>query len=147
MEAINFKALRPWALGLFLILIPIWLTDLLGLRPDHRPRVEKPAPESPSAKPALKLHEPTTIDRDAFLASFIRQAGADLVPCVRDSLGPSGTVTFLARLTKRGELTAVRLIEPRSLDCAVDAARAMNFVSVTSSMKQESLEVNWRFDW
>lgn len=151
MEAINSKALRPWALGILIILFPIWLTDLFGPRSKRSVQDRKPAPATsvakPSLKPSLKLHAPTPIDRDSFLASFIRQAGADLIPCVRAAIGPTGSITFLARLTQRGELTAVRMIEPRSLECAVEAARAMNFATVTSAMKQETVEINWRFDW
>lgn len=145
MEVLNFKTLRPWILAALIVLIPIWLSDLFG---PPKPTGSTPSkPVAAPTKPVLPTRASPTLDRAAFLASFTRQAGDTLIPCVRESLGSSGSVTFIGRLNRRGELTGLRMIEPRSLECAVEAARAMSFLEPAKTLTAESLELTWRFDW
>lgn len=87
------------------------------------------------------------VDRETFLASFSRQAGARLVPCLADAGEVTGRVAFVARLGQRGRLTEVRAL--RSLGgadaCARGAIAAMSFASLRIPV--ETVEIEWIFEW
>lgn len=115
--------------------------------------VLKTAPNTPPSpakqKSRLDLNFAKAFDRKGFLQKFEHQSGASLMPCLRSTLGERGSVHFMARLSKRGKLSAVRIIHNnRSVtDCAKHAVEEMEFESVAKSLGDESLELSWGFEW
>lgn len=146
MDVFNSKTLRRLLLVILLVAIPIWLSELFLKRKETPIGPASPSPmEIP--KPPIQLSPEPRLDRERFLAAFTRQAGEKLDGCLRDALGPSGSITLMARLNKNGFLTGLRVIEPRGLDCAVDAIREMKFEAAGRSLDRESAEIGWRYDW
>lgn len=146
MDVFKNKALRRALLIIAVVSIPIWLSELFFPRELKPLEPALPAPhEEPKAE--LRLASEPRIDRERFLASFTRQAGAKLDSCLQEALGPSGSITLMARINKNGLLSGVRLIEPQGLDCAVEAVREMKFEAAGRTLDRDSAEVGWRYDW
>jgi hypothetical protein len=128
---------------------------LLALYPCELSESDAPGPARPAgpgwheaAKPKLELQKRSSLDREAFLLAFKQQAGRSLISCLREQVGPTGRVTFVARLHRNGRLSGSRLLIANShLDCAVEALSAMSFTAATQTMNDESTEITWRFDW
>lgn len=64
-------------------------------------------------------------------------------------MGPRGSVTLMARLSRAGRLSAIRLLDPAGLEieCAAQAIGKMQLREVGQTSTDESLEIKWRFDW
>lgn len=128
---------------------------VLDIEPDSRPSVtalggRAAVPSSPSA-PKFREVKAGDVDREAFLASFARQAGARLMPCLRENLGPRGSIAFTARLSRRGKLSGIGILSPADgtsrLACAREAIDEMMFNGIATSVPNEAVEIEWRFDW
>jgi hypothetical protein len=89
------------------------------------------------------------LNRDAFLASFERQARQALLPCLKDAIAGKGQALLMARVHKSGRLTAARVVAPelRGSPCAGAAIAEMRFDPADLDLKQDSLEIEWRYDW
>ena len=139
-------------LGVLIVIFPILLSDITG----PALKVAPPARSLPiESAPALRISPREkskmigTVDRKVFLAAFERQAGSALIPCLNDAIGVHGSVTFLARLHRTGNVSAVRILNPADTraDCITEAVAAMSFPDAGNSIKEHSLEVEWRFDF
>ena len=137
-----------WVLLVLLALYPCELSESDAPNPSRGGGSQR-LPERNLAKPGLQNQSPSAVDKKLFLRRFSSQAGPELMPCLRQSFGESGSVAFLARLHKSGSLSGVRLLKVRKIsgDCAVSAIEKMGFADVASSLQDESVEINWRFDW
>jgi hypothetical protein len=144
-----------WILPLLLFLYPIELFDL-PVPPRAAPTGSgqlisrsalSPQPRPP-AKQQFPLRPTPKLERKVFLLAFERQAGDQLIGCLRSNVGEKGHVSFVARLNKAGQLSGVRLLEAKyaSLDCALSAVKAMAFADVAASLSSD-IEIAWRFDW
>jgi hypothetical protein len=60
-----------------------------------------------------------------------------------------GKVSFLARLSNKGRLSAVRLIEPLKAapSCVNTSIRAMTFEDLGARLTDDSVEIQWQFAW
>ena len=138
-----------WLLGILIILYAVLLSDLSG--DANRARQEKlqDHAQPPPAKPELQLTDASSVDREAFLAAFARQASSDLVPCLKAQGERLGSISLLARLSKQGKLTSVRLVSPKTIgkDCVIAACEKMTFAAVGSKLQKENVEIAWRFEW
>ena len=108
--------------------------------------VSKDFPANPPAKSMLALKALSPLDEKVFSSAL--NVGQILLPCLRKSVGETGSITFMARLAQNGQLSGVRLIQHSSAAaCAIPALEKMNFASVAASLDDESVEISWRFDW
>ena len=137
-----------WLLLALIILYPVLLSDLDG-ESFPVPAAPTAAQSHAPAKPELQLSDASSVDREAFLASFSRQAGAELVPCLKAQGERLGAISLLARLSKQGRLTSVRLVSPKTInkDCVIASAEKMAFPAVGSKLQKENVEIAWRFEW
>ncbi len=124
------------------------LQDLEPEAPLAKSLPHEPRGKTQSSRP-LKLAPVSGLDRDAFLAAFKRQVDEPLMACLRAALGTHGRLTLLARLSREGKLTTARILDPASLklSCVQDALEKMEFRVAGRSLRDESIEVQWRFDF
>ena len=138
-----------WLLGILIILFPILLSDLSDGPESARAKQAAPLVTAAPSKPGLQLNHASAVDRDAFLASFARQASSELVPCLKAQGERLGWISLLARLSKQGKLTSVRIVSPKTInkDCVIAASQNMTFAGVGSKLQKENVEIAWRFEW
>ena len=138
-----------WLVGILIILFPVLLSDLSGAPEPSRAKPDAPPVVASPAKPELQLTDASNVDREAFLASFARQASSELVPCLKAQGERLGSISLLARLNKQGKLTSVRLVSPKTIskDCVITASQKMAFKAVGSKLQKENVEIAWRFEW
>jgi hypothetical protein len=141
------------AAGLLVLLLPVFLAEPI-FEPPSIQNHASPVPELAKAieavkSPRLKSHAVLPLDREGFLASFARQAGEKLVPCLRTEQGVSGQVTFLGRMSAQGNLKGLRLLEPLkpASPCVRESISSMEFHQITSPMAEDSVEIEWSFAW
>lgn len=144
------SALIRFFVIVLIVLIPIFLSELFL---DRIPPVKEASPAPTTTAPpkldTLSVGFKANIDRDAFLASFRRQARAELVPCLERWEFADRSLIFIGKLTKTGELS-VRSTIPTGVmppGCVGKSIAKMNFAPLTTSMKEKFLEVDWRIDW
>jgi len=145
-----------WLVGFLIWIVPVWLgREPAEPRPPapQEPRAPGPRADQADVPFQQKFHasHEGDLDRPAFLAAFSRQAGRELMPCLREAIGPRGSIALTARLNRRGELSSVNFLSPpngaASLECARTAIERMSFTGVAARMPGETLEIEWRFDW
>lgn len=134
------------------VLQPIWLSpEPIGSATEAQPR----AASSPHLVPApvpqseMKLQMEARLDKEAFLASFRRQAAAELTPCLRSWSVEHGSLLLLGRLHRNGKFSALRVL-PAATDtpaCLVTSTQAMEFSQLTKRLAVPSVEIQWRVDW
>lgn len=135
-----------WLIPALILIFPI---ELIDFPPPPFVSSTAAVPRAPSqpGKAQLELRPVPQLDRKSFLQSFERQAAKSLIACLRSEAGETGSISFLARLKKSGELRAIRIVEPRlkGLVCALSAVEEMRFTGIGTT--SDDLEIGWRFDW
>lgn len=152
MGPIDNHPLISIVLCLLIVIFPVLLSDISVPAFKDAPPARSLLIESAPAlriSPREKSKMIGTVDRKVFLAAFERQAGSGLIPCLNDSIGVHGSVTFLARLHRAGTVSAVRILNPTDTraDCITEAVEKMSFPAAGNSIKEHSLEIEWRFDF
>jgi len=147
MAFLDGDSVMGWLFLALLALYPCELSESDAqppARPGHWSRHEDPAPRGD-----FKARGYGAVDKPLFLAKFTEQAGKELMPCLRKSIASTGTLSFLGRLHKTGELTGVRILTKVEVadECIQVAIEKMSFREVGETMRDDNLEVNWRFDW
>jgi hypothetical protein len=176
---IGMNQLKPrlaqYSLFFLLLLFSIELKDLLIIKKEiiqkattTVPTVEdKKSQTVKAAKVKLKkfvIAPLDLLDRDAFLASFQRQAQESLLTCLRTNMG-QGSVLFSGVLSKKGQFRKLEQIgdsksvrysnSSAQLDnslngsskCVETAIFKMDFSAITKNFQASSLEIQWRVDF
>jgi hypothetical protein len=89
------------------------------------------------------------LDREAFLASFQRQAKQHLLACLRSSW-MQGSILLSGSLSRNGQFRRVIRFGDRDEnlpECANSAITNMNFVKQTAGFRSDAIEVQWRVDF
>ena len=136
------------------VLYPIELTDPLV---SPKPKVETapvptvtPAPRGQAPPPHLPFHswDNPNFDRDAFLASFKRQANLGLTDCLANANLTERAFSASASLSRNGRLSEIRWNNEEPLPKCVQASiHAMDFHSQAERLTTPKLEIQWRVDW
>lgn len=118
--------------------------------------VEQPVVTIPSgsggklSQKNLGNKDPATIDRDAFLISYKRQARAQLDACLQSWKPSPGQATFVAVLHKKtGRLSNLEILGDNTElpGCIASITAAMDFAAVATSMTGENVVLQWTTDW
>jgi hypothetical protein len=133
---------------------------LIALYPCELSESDMAAPSTPAAGHWARHADPAppadlqsrgygAVNKKLFLEMFEQQAGRDLMPCLRQAIASTGTLSFLARLHKTGEISGVRVLNKSEIaaECIPAAIEKMSFRQVGETMHDDNLEINWRFDW
>lgn len=146
----------PALLVLIILIVPVSLSNESDFATSKAPQVRASnVPGTSEIKlqsktlPKVNSQEFGSVEREIFISAFERQAARELVPCLNESVGVHGSLTFTARLHRKGRLSAVRIVSPTDAraTCIVEAVNRMAFFAAGHSMNKDSLEVKWRFDF
>lgn len=103
--------------------------------------------------PAFQTDAPPPIDREAFIASFRRQAQTEALPCLRETEPGPASLHVAGTLLKAGKLKNLRVVgiagagtEPLP-GCLGPAVEKMDFAPVAAVLEVDSHELMWRLDW
>lgn len=162
-----FVATRPllrlhrgsWAIGLILLLWPLEIGPEEPPAPGPKPAPAAPAPPAPATPhpqakeratlPAFGTQKDDPIDREAFIASFRRQARAEALPCLLQGRPSPASLHVAATLLKSGQLKNLRPIGTGTSfpDCLAPAVAKMDFAPLAAPLTADAQELQWRIDW
>jgi len=150
----------PFCLRLLVgIIVALWASDIgpeiigIPLEPSAKVVNQNLAVSSTGKKIQLeKLGDNIvpSLDREAFLASYKRQARASLNECLQGWMPSPGRATFVAVLTKKtGQLTNLEVLGGSNdmPSCVVSLTFAMDFSSVVETMTGGVVTLQWNADW
>jgi hypothetical protein len=93
---------------------------------------------------------PAAIDRDAFLASYRRQARQSLNACLQSWRPSPGQATFAGVLQKKtGRISNLEVLgEGDTLPgCVAELTGQMDFLAVAETMTAETILLQWNAEW
>ena len=150
-------AIHPGALALGVVIL-LWSSVIGDEQPgpqvapgtpqEPAPAVAKVPPAKdrfPQARFARKDGE--TIDEEAFIAAFRRQAKAELLPCLRKWRPSPGSLLLSATLEKAGRLTGVTTLGDEFPQCTRATIGGMDFAAITQQLTVNHVTIQWRVDW
>jgi hypothetical protein len=148
------------AIGLIVALWPLLigpefpepLAPEVAAEPAPPPAPGKPVGQAKAraTMPAFGARTDQAIDREAFIASFRRQARNAALPCLLGFQPTPGSLLVGATLVKHsGRLSNLHAIGAGvSLpDCLPPAVAAMDFSPLVAPLMTDAQELQWRIDW
>ncbi len=148
-----------WIAIFWALMIGPEFPEALGPEAPSVAEVPPPPPRRVGQAPAhgklasFQTDAPPPIDREAFIASFRRQAQTEALRCLRDAAPGPASLHVAATLLKAGKLKNLRAVgvpgagtEPLP-GCLGPAVEKMDFAPVAAALEVDSHELMWRLDW